>query len=210
MRIAGRIDRIFRSLSARERILLLFCAVAVGLFLAARLVVYPAVAGYRKDLAEIPRKRAVLARYAAVRSGKGELDAVLARASERLAEAEKGLLKGSDPSASGAVLQGILKPMANRPDTRLTSIRTLGPVPRGAYTEVAVQMDLQTTTEGLARLLAEIAREPTRLRVGKLTVNAGIYSMAMANRPDALRVSIVVAGLTAAPPEAAPAGGGGR
>jgi len=210
MRFSGRIDRMFRSLSTRERVLLVLGALAVGLFLAVRLVVHPAIADYRRTEAEIPRKRAVLSRYAAIRNGKEELDSILAAASERLAGAEKGILPGGDPSASGAILQGILKPMAGRPDTRLTSIRTLGPVAKGAYTEVAVQMDLQTTTEGLARLLAEVAREPTILRVSKLTVAGGIYGTAAANRPDTLRVSIVVAGLTTAPKEAATLGGEAR
>jgi len=210
MRFTGRIDRVFRSLSTRERILLVLGAFAIGLFLAVRLVAHPAMADYRRKQAEIPRKRAVLSRYAAVRSGKEELGSILAAATERLAGAEKGILPGGDPSASGAILQGILKPMTGRPDTRLTSIRTLGPVAKGEYTEVAVQMDLQTTTEGLARLLAEVAREPTILRVSKLTVTGGIYGAAAANRPDTLRVSIVVAGLTTAPKEAVPSGGGTR
>lgn len=195
MTVAGRIERAIRALSPRERILLLLCAAAVGLFLLARLFVYPVIDGYRKARAGIPPRRAELARYEAVRNGQEETTAVLAAAVDRLQEREGGLLPGDDPSASGAFLQGVLKPRVGGPETRLTSIRTLSPVGRGEYAEVAVQMDLQTSTEGLVRLLAEIARDPRILRVKKLTVNSGIYSAAMANRPDTLMVSVVVAGL---------------
>src|SRR3989304_6170400 len=75
---------------------------------------------------------------------------------EDLESAEEGLLPGTDPSAAGAALQGMLKPMVDRPDTRLTSVRTLPPVRKGEYAEVAVQMDMQTSTEGMASLLAGV------------------------------------------------------
>lgn len=209
MRGAAGIGRRIRSLSPRERLLLIGCAVAVGLFLLVRFAVQPARTAYRRSLAEIPLRRDTLARYEAVRGDREEAAARLADAAKRLAEREAGLLPGDDSSASGAFLQGILKPRVGRPDTRLTSIRTLSPVAKGEYAEVAVQMDLQTSTEGLAALLAEIAGDPRILQVKKLTVNSGIYSAAMANRPDVLTVSIVVAGWTRTPGEDR-AGGGGK
>lgn len=196
MTVAARIRRRILSLSPRERLLLVACAAAIGLFLVVRLLVVPALARYREARAGIPLRRATLARYEEIRNGRDDVILRLADAVDRLKEREEGLLPGDDPSASGAVLQGILKPRIARPDTRLASIRTLGPVAKGEYAEVGVQMDLQTSTEGLAMLLAEIAREPKLLRVKKLTVTSGIYSQAMANRPDTLMVSIVVAGMT--------------
>lgn len=210
MTIAARIERRLRSLSGRERLLLLAGFAAVALFLVARLVAYPAVDRYRKARAEIPARRATLERYEAIRMGQEEVAARLAEAVERLSEWEAGLLPGDNPSASGAVLQGILKPKVERPDTRMTSVRSLAPAEKGDYAEVAVQMDLQTSTEGLAVLLAEIAREPKILRVKKLTVSSGAFSSAWVNRPDTLTVSVVVAGLTKAPAEEKPATGGAQ
>lgn len=210
MTIAARFERRLRSLSRRERMLLLLGFSAIALFLLARLVAYPAADRYRKARAEIPARRATLSQYEAIRMGQGEAASRLAEAVERLKEWEAGLLPGDNPSASGAVLQGILKPRVERPGTRMTSIRSLSTSEKGNYAEVAVQMDLQTSTEGLAALLAEIAREPKILRVKKLSVSSGAFSSAWTNRPDTLTVSIVVAGLTASHEEQKPAGGGGE
>jgi hypothetical protein len=64
-------------------------------------------------------------------------------------------------------------------------------------------MDMQTSTEGLASLLAGIPRQQKILRVTKLTVRSGIQTAALANRPDKLTVSLTVSGMTAAPEETA-------
>lgn len=208
MTYAAGIGQRIRSLSPRERLLLLAAAVAIVLFLLVQIVIFPALAQYRKARAEIPLRRDSLARYESIRNGEGEVAGRLADAEARLKKREGGLLPGDDPAASGAFLQGILKPGADSPDTQLRSIRTLSPVSKGDYQEVAVQMDFQTSTEGLAMLLAKIAREPKILRVRKMTVNSRIYSAKMTNRPDTLTVSVVVAGLAGTPGETGPRGGG--
>lgn len=210
MTVARRIEAKLRALSGRERFLLLVCAAAVVVFAVVRWAVYPALEEYRNDRARIPAKRDTLARYQAVRAGQDNVAQELAGFMKMLEAAEEGLLPGTDPSAAGAALQGILKPMVDRPDTRLTSVRTLSPVEKGEYAEVAVQMDMQTSTEGLASLLAAIPRQQKVLRVRKLTVSSGSYSPAMANRPDRMTVSLVVSGMTAATEKTAASGGGGE
>lgn len=207
MTLVSRIEAKLRALSGRERLLLLAGAAAAVLIALARWGALPAIAEYRKARAAIPVRRETLARYQAVRMGQGGVVAGMAESIERLETWEEGLLPGDDPSAAGAGLQGLLKPRVARPDTRLTSIRTLSPVKKGDYAEVSVQMDLQTSTVGLAALLAEIPRERTILRVKKLTVNAGIYSPTLVNRPDTLMVSIVVSGLARSAGDEKSAGG---
>jgi hypothetical protein len=186
-----------RALSRRERLLLLLCAGSVLVFAAVRGVVYPAVDSYRSARAAIPQRLGTIDRYRLAAQGEGAIDKALSDAAWRLDELEEGILPGDDPAASASALQGILKPLVERPDTRLTSIRTLAPVQRGAYAEVAVQADLQTTTEGLARMLAEVARHPKILRVKKLSVHSGYYGAAAASRRETLVTSVVVAGLAA-------------
>ena len=210
MTLAARIEARFRSLSARERFLLLFCALVAAAFIVARLAVYPALGGYRKACALIPERRAMLRRYQAIQAGQTDVKEELARMAAELANAEAGLLPGSNPSAAGAELQGMLKPMVDRQDTRLTSVRTLSPVQKGKYNEVAVQLDMKTTTEGLASFLATIPRQQKILRVKKLTVHSGLYNVAQANRPEALKVSLTVAGWTTTPEETAAQAGGDR
>jgi hypothetical protein len=203
MTVTARIEARLRSLTARERLLLLLCALAVVAFAVLRWAVFPAVEQHRKERAQITTRRGTLARYQAMRAEQPKVADRLAGMVEELGKVEKGLLPGSDPSAAGAALQGMLKPMVNRPDTRLTSVRTLSPSGKGEYAEVAVRMDMQTSTEGLASLLAGIPRQQKILRVTKLTVRSGIQSAALANRPDKLTVSLTVSGMTAAPEETA-------
>ena len=89
------------------------------------------------------------------------------------------------------------------------SIRTLAPAPKGPYAEVAVQADIQTTTEGLAELLAQVARYPLAIRVRKYSVSSGVYGALAVNRREVLTVALVVSGLTYAAGDVK-AGGGER
>ena len=198
MKFASALQAKLRTLSQRERILLLAGAAFVLLFALIRLCAYPAIAYYKKSRAAIPQRLGTLERYRLATQGEGKIDEAFAEAAQRLEESEEGVLPGDTPAAAGAALQGILKPLVGGQDTRLTSMRMLAPVQKGAYAETAVQMDLQTTTEGLAGMLAGIARHPKILRVKKLSVSSGFYSGAAANRRETLVVSIVVAGMTSA------------
>jgi hypothetical protein len=200
--VVARLQAKLHSLSRRERFLLLLCAAFVVLLALVRWGAYPAVDSYRKSRAAIPQRRGTLARYRLAAQGEGKIDEGFADAAGRLEDLEEGVLPGDNPAAAGSALQGILKPWTERPDTRLTSVRALAPVPKGAYAEIAVQMDLQTTTEGLAALLAEVPRHPKILRVKKLSVNSGYYGAAPMNRREALAVSIVVAGMAGGAVEA--------
>ncbi|MGB7971889.1 MAG: type II secretion system protein GspM [Candidatus Deferrimicrobiaceae bacterium] len=209
MTIAARIEARVRLLSARERTILLVCALVVVAFGVVRWMVYPALEEYRKDRALIPVRRAELERYRMIRAGEGDVAGALAAKVNELEKAEEGLLVGSDPSAAGAALQGLVKPMADRPDTRLTSVRSISPVPKGEYTEVAVQMDMQTTMEGLASILAAVPRQQKVLQVKKLSVLSSAYVAGRPIRAETLRVSLTVSGLAAAPEEAKGEKGGG-
>lgn len=191
-----------RALSQRERLLLLLGVGFVLVFAAVRGGVVPALDSYRSAKAAIPQRLGTLARYRLAAQGEGAIDRALADAAGRLEELEEGILPGDNPAAAGSALQGIIKPWVERPDTRLTSVRTLALVQRGAYAEVAVQIDLQTTTEGLARLLSEVARHPKILRVKKLSVHSGYYGAAAANRRETLVASVVVAGIAGSYEEA--------
>lgn len=207
MTVATRIEARLRSLSTRERNLLLLCGLVVVVFAVVRWVIFPAVAQHRKERSLIVERRATLARYQAMGGEQSDVAEKFAARMRELGIAEEGLLPGSDPSAAGAALQGMLKPMVDRTDTKLTSVRTLSPAQKGGYAEVAVQMDVQTSTEGLASFLAGIPRQQKTLKVKKLVVKSGTYRAAQAKQADRLIVSLTVSGMTAAPEETATAGG---
>lgn len=185
-------------LSRKEKVLLAACLLGVVGFAIARWVVMPARTEYSRNRAAIPARRAVIARYEALRQGQDRVDEELFDQVERMEKWEDGLLVGETPSAAGIFLQGLLKPLTQRPETRVTSIRSLPPVKKGPYAEVAVQMEIQTSTEGLGLLLADLSRQTKILRVRKLSASTG-GSMGQAPRKEVVAVSMVVAGFSAAP-----------
>lgn len=203
---ASRLVAKLRGLSGRERALLLLGAGAVLVFVFIRWGVTPALGEYRRNRGAIPDRESTLAHYALAAQGQDNVAAALADAVDLLQALEEGLLDGENPSAAGVSLQGLLKPMVERPDTRVTSVRGLPPVVKGLYAEVAVQMDMQTTTEGLAGILASIPRSGKFLRVKKLSVSAGYYGAALANRKENLVASVVVSGVARSPGEEKPEG----
>jgi hypothetical protein len=206
MNPASRLQAKLRALSHRERLILLLCAACLLVLAVIRFGAYPALQSFRKSRADIPRHAATLARYRLAAQSERKVEEAFADSGERLEGLEEGVLPGENPAAAGAALQGILKPWVERAGTRLTSMRTLAPVQKGEYSEVAVQMDLQTNSEGLVGILTEIPRHPKILRVKKLSVTSGFYGAAAVNRRETLVVSIVVAGISDA---AAPSRGEG-
>jgi len=210
MSAAGALAARFSALSGREKALLAACLLIVVAFSAARWVVMPARAGYERNRAAIPARRAVIARYETLRQGQDRVDEELFDQVQRMEKWEEGLLTGETPSAAGVYLQGLLKPLTQRADTRVTSIRALTPVKKGPYAEVAVQLEIQTSTEGLGHLLADLPRQPKILRVRKLSATTGAYYIGQVQRKETVAVSMVVAGLSAAPVDEKTSGGGGE
>ena len=199
MSAAGALSARISALSVREKALLAAGLLCIAAFIAAKWVVMPARAEYARNLAAIPARRAVIARYEAFRLGQDRVDEELFGQVERMERWEDGLLAGETPSAAGVFLQGLLKPLTQRPEIRVMSIRSLPPVRKGAYAEVAVQMEIQTSTEGLALLLADLSRQAKILRVSKLSATTVAYYTGQAPRKEVVAVSMVVAGLSAAP-----------
>jgi hypothetical protein len=200
--VTGRFRSGLRLLSPREKFMLGAGVLAVVLFVAVRQFVFPRIDEYRKIRAEIPQRLRTLSRHEVVSKGESGVDEVLADRGERLFALEAGLLPGDSPAAAGAVLQGMLKPWAERSKLRLVSLRALPPATKGPYSEIAVSADLQGNTEGMAAFLAEIARQKRILRVRRLGIASGMYSQAMAARPELLTVTVEIAGMADAPPEA--------
>lgn len=199
MKAAGAFFARISALSVREKALLAACLLCIAGFAAARWVVMPARAEYARNRTAIPARRAVIARYEAFRQGQERVDAELFDQLQRVENWEDGLLAGETPSAAGVFLQGLLKPLTQRPEIRVTSIRSMPPIKKGEYTEVAVQMEIQTSTEGLALLLADLSRQAKILRVLKLSASTGAYYMGQVPRKEVVAVSMAVAGLSPAP-----------
>ena len=199
MSAAGAFSARISGLSGREKALLAACLLGVVGFAVVRWIVLPARGEYARNRAAIPARRAVIARYDAFRQGQDRVDEELFDQVQQMEKWEEGLLVGETPSAAGVFLQGLLKPLTQRPETRVTSIRSLPPAKKGPYAEIAVQMEIQTSTEGLAYLLADLSRQPKILRVRKFSAATGAYYMGQMPRKEVVAVSLVVAGFSGAP-----------
>jgi len=209
MSALGTIFARFHALSFREKAFVAACLLFLAGFAVVKWAILPTRAGYLKNRAAIPQRIATIARYESARQVQDRLDEELYLQVQQLEKWEDGLLGGETASAAGVFLQGILKPLTQGPETRVTSIRSLPPVRKGAYSEVAVQMEIQTSTGGLAQLLADISRQPTILRVRKLTANSGAYyAPSQPPRKEVVAVSMVVAGFSTAPLDEKSAAGG--
>jgi len=195
MSAAGALYARFSALSTREKAVLAAGLLCIGAFIAAKWVVIPGYSEYLRNRTAIPARRAVIARYEAIRLGQDRVDEELFAQVERMEKWEDALLVGETTSAAGVFLQGLLKPLTERPEIRVTSIRSLPPVRKGAYAEVAVQMEIQTSTEGLALLLADLSRQTKILRVGKLSATTGAYYMGQAPRKEVVAVSMMASPL---------------
>ena len=160
MNAFGRIAARFHALSSREKAFVVACLLFMAAFAAVKWAILPARAGYQKNRAAIPQRMAAIARYEAIRQLQDRVDEELYLQVQQLEKWESGLLAGETTSAAGVYLQGLLKPLTQGPETRVTSIRSLPPVRKGEYSEVAVQMEIQTSTVGLAQLLADITGRP--------------------------------------------------
>jgi hypothetical protein len=166
-------------------------------------LVVPARERHNKNLASIRDRVSTIARYETYKREQGKTDAEMLQLGEQLKKWEKGLLEGDSTSAAGIFLQGLLKPLTTKPQTRLTSIRALTPVRKGPYSEIAVQLDIQTSTEDFAQILSDISRQPKSLKVRKFNVNSGSYSIRQQQpqHREVVTVSVVVSGLSKAPLE---------
>jgi len=163
-----------RSLTPRERLLLL-CAAAFGvLFFAGRpLLLRLADFGPRSErlLAE---KSAVIAAYRQAVGREGGLKGEEESLGTRITAFEEALLPGATPPLAAAELQTRLKQLADRAGLKIQSEKILAHVRKDAYLEIPVQIvatgDIRTVKEfivGVESSPVVIAVQELSLRVVK-------------------------------------------
>jgi len=189
----------FNGMSVREKGLIIGCLLLFGGIIVARGLVFPVYAKHKKNIAAIRQRASTIERYEEIRKSSDQVDEKLRWMKRQAEEREAGLLRGRGASEAGIVLQELLKPLVRKPSTRLTAIRSLSPVKKGAYTEIAVQLDMHVGTIELAQILADIARQPKYLKVRKLYANTGLYPGRPLQGKETINVSMVVVGMSGAP-----------
>jgi len=201
----------FHGMSFREKGLVIGCLLLLGGIIIAKGLVVPIHTQHKKNLSSIRQRVSTIARYEAIRENSDLVDENLGWMKKQVENMEAGLLEGNSAPEAGIFLQGLLKPLTRNPSIRMTAIRTLAPVKRGAYTEIAVQLDLNIGTTELAQILLDISRQPKLLKVRKLHANTGMFPGRPMQGKETIIVSMVVVGLSGAPiEEAIVSEGGGK
>lgn len=138
---------------------------------------------------------------------KEELAAALEAARNAVKAREPRLLTGDTPSVYASDLQEAVQGMANKQGTQVITTRVLNPEPAGAFTKIAIQMEIGGQIEQVAGLIRDIETSPKLFVVDEINVRSlfrptgfpqppGAAQMAMQN----LRVSLTVAGFARAKP----------
>jgi hypothetical protein len=127
-------------------------------------------------------------------------DSMRVRAARFLALAP-ALLDGSSTAAASATLASLISGAAATADAKLGAVHARVDTSRRAgstFARVSARADLTADVRGLSRFLLALERGPTLLAIRELSVTQPEPG-AGADRPEMLRVELVVDGLALAP-----------
>jgi general secretion pathway protein M len=149
---------------------------ALGLLLVALAAVYSVVAVplldlYADNAAQAERRRALVAKLAAIA---GELPALRARVAQlRTASASSKLtLEGGSDAIAAAALQGRIKTLATTAGVTIGSTESLPSEMQDGYRRLGLRLVLNGSYEGVVKLLAEIETTTPPLLVDNLQMRS--------------------------------------
>src|SRR5688572_25044889 len=131
---------------------------------------------------------------------KEQLNAALEAARNDIKARESKLLTGDTASVNASDLQEIVQALAVKEGTQVITTRVLNPEPTGAFSKIAIQMEVSGQVEQVATLVRGIETSPKLLVIDEINVRSlfrpiGIGQQGAPQVPaQNLRVSITVAG----------------
>jgi len=159
-------------ISARERNLLIAAGVAAAAVVVVVYVVEPFVRAQVAVRQQLEERQALLARYARAGAETEEYQRQVAGLRARLRRAEAPLFRGEKPALAAAELQELLHRIAE--DVGVTTIRENVPParPKGAFTEVAVELSLRGDLKAMRDFLFRLQAAPRLVTVSKLVLRS--------------------------------------
>ncbi|MGH7719650.1 MAG: type II secretion system protein GspM [Gemmatimonadaceae bacterium] len=138
--------------------------------------------------AELGRARESVERMTSTR------DTLVARR-ERLTEAHAGVLAAESPATAAAMLASLISEAASASSVRLGAIQIRPDTAGGPhYVRVAVRADATGDVRGILSLISALERGPVLVSIRELSISQPEPG-AEADRPETLRVELLVAGL---------------
>jgi len=189
-----------RALTAREHRVLVAGAVAICLMVGTTKGLPAWRRWHAQTAASAEESTAALARASAAVAGRRVLRDTLRSRRDRLVALAPMLLAGDSPAAAAASLAGVLSDAAADAGVQLGAVQLRTDTAHaGVFTRVSVRANATGDVRGITELLQVVERGPTLLKVRELAITQP-EPAAGADRPEALRLEIVVEGLVQTPP----------
>lgn len=159
-------------ISARERKLLVAAGVAAATVLVAVQVVEPFVRAQLSVRQQLEERRGLLARYERAAAEQEGYRRQVEEVRARLGRAEASMFRGAKPALAAAELQELVHRIAQ--DVGVTTIRENVPParPKGAFTEVAVELSLRGDLKAMRDFLFRLQTAPRLVTVSRLVLRS--------------------------------------
>ena len=175
-------------LQKRDRVALVSCAAAAGLFLVVQFGVFPLLDHLPRGSGSIQDKELTLRRYQRLLRESGQERSRLAAAEQRLAHLESGLLESPTATLASAEWQRLVRGLADTQGLQLGSSEFIRTQDLGSgYSLVLGRVQLHCRLDQLVPFLLGLAGSPKLLAVTQLRI------MALPNDPqNALNVELTI------------------
>lgn len=192
--------QLWQRLSKRERGLVVATVVILVVVLGRISVVSPYMARREWVQTQLEIQPQLLEKNLRYIGQKEQLNAALEAARNDIKARESKLLTGDTPSVNASDLQEIVQALAVKEGTQVITTRVLNPEPTGAFSKIAIQMEVGGQIEQVATLVRGIETSPKLLVIDEINVRSLFRPIGLPQQsvsPVAaqnLRVSITVAG----------------
>jgi Tfp pilus assembly protein PilO len=194
------VKQLWQRFSKRERALVVVTVVILLVVLGRISVVNPYMAHREWVQTQLEIQPQLLEKNLRYIGQKEQLNAALEAARNDIKTRETKLLTGDTPSVNASDLQETVQAMAVKEGTQVITTRVLNPEPTGAFSKIAIQMEVSGQVDQVATLVRGIETSPKLLVVDEINIRSlfrptGIAQQGAPQVPaQNLRVSITVAG----------------
>ena len=192
--------QLWQRLSKRERGLVVATVVILIVVLGRISIISPYMARREWVQTQLEIQPQLLEKNLRYIGQKEQLNAALEAARNDIKARESKLLTGDTPSVNASDLQETVQALAVKEGTQVITTRVLNPEPTGAFSKIAIQMEVGGQIEQIATLVRGIETSPKLLIIDEINVRSLFRPVGLAQQnvsPVAaqnLRVSITVAG----------------
>ena len=193
--------QVWGRLSKRERGLVLTTVMILLLVLGRISVIGPYMAHREWVQTQLEIQPQLLEKNLRYIGQKERLSAALEAARNDVKSHDTKLLTGDTPSVNASDLQETVQVLAAKEGTQVITTRVLNPEPTGAFSKIAIQMEVSGQVEQIASLVQGIETSPKLLVIDEINVRSLFRPIGLPQQQGApqaaaqnLRVSVTVAG----------------